>query len=90
MDLLPFTAIAPTQKITIDCFPMRIVLGQSPPLTPGFNNIKNGIDHISDIYRARTPHFSLNHKIFEQLSLFIAQVTWIDFNSHTPLVVQFQ
>ena len=53
MNLLPFTVITPTKKITINVFPMRKITGQGSPLAPGFNYVKNGVDHLTNIDRTR-------------------------------------
>ena len=67
---------------------MRIIPGQGSQLATGFNHIKNGVDHLADVDRARTAHFTLSNKIFEQFPLAITQVTWISFYLHTLSIVQ--
>jgi len=90
MNFLPFAAVAPTQKIRVDRFPMRKILAQSSPLTPCFDYIKNGVDHLTDVDRARTSHFSLSNKIFEQFPLLITQVARISVYSHNQSIVQIE
>ncbi|MCL2743676.1 MAG: hypothetical protein FWE67_07480 [Planctomycetaceae bacterium] len=74
MYFFPNAADFPTAKVIINGLPWRKVFRQHAPLTPGSDEIKDGVDYLPRVSGRTTGAFGLRKKLFYGIPLQIGQV----------------
>lgn len=89
MNLLPGTISAKTSVVVMHCWPWRKVVRQHPPRASGSHQVQNTVDNLSQVSSSRSPTgFRCWQQRFDQLPLFIHQITGVYFNIHTSVIGQ--
>lgn len=89
MNLLPCAIAAEAAVVVIHCRPWRKVMRQQPPGAAGSHQIQNTVDHLAYVCCSWPPaRFSWWQQRFEQLPLFVCQITGVCFGIHTSVIGQ--
>ena len=89
MNLLPSAIAAEAAVVVIHCRPWRKVVRQHPPGAAGSHQIQNAIDHLPHVCCSWPPAgFSWWQQKFEQLPLFVCQITGVYLGIHTSVIGQ--
>src|SRR5262245_43438322 len=88
MEPLPVPAGAPLTAIPVHPGPLRILMGEHPPLNAPIDDIKNGMDHLAHIECAVTPTWlgRWNH-IFDTIPFGIREVCGVWIGVHPQSVL---
>lgn len=79
MNPLPRTVVTPDPKVVVDALPLRILLGQHPPLDTADNDVQDAVDDLSHIQAARSSaRFRRWNKFLDNVPLIVGQIAWVD------------
>jgi len=89
VNLLPSTISAKMSVVVMHCRPWRKVVRQHPPRASGSHQVQNTVDDLPQVGSPRSPAgFSCWQQRFDQLPLFIRQITGVYFGIHTSVIGQ--